>query len=649
VRDYGYAQYVSALAQGTGPDARARRDAALAEAARVYATLTPEARELRLMRRLGDWIAAGARIEAGLTRAAAHSADDGPMSKLDARACTCRSASRRTATCSRPRSRRCARRYAHSSRSCGARFPTCRLRVISALAEGGDQLVAEEALAAGIELVAPLPMAQAEYERDFTDPAVLARFRALLARATCVCCRWRRGSRPKPSPSPGARDRQYAQLGMFVSSHCQVLLALWDGKPGPAGGTADVVEYHVHDTMPALSAETGRARAARRRRERPRVPHRLLAASTGGTGRAPQRRAGSPRRAHDAPPGMPEPHLGVFARCRRSTATSRATRARSRGAVAAVRAAAAEATAAAHRGARARVPRGRLARGVLPAAACAEACSRRTRSPALMGLAFILFAELGPGACGSRRSWRCSCSGCCWRPWASAASGSAATSTTVASRRAARAPLLAPGRRRDPPDTSLGYESFLQRQDAELSWIRHALRGTGLLRDEDFARIGRGSTGRSRAGSATPRAAAASSTISAAAARGASTRSGAPSAWAGSRCSGGLGVAALLMLGTARSRNRSQRTLMVAMGLLPLLAGIRESYYVQEGSDRELIQAVSSSWRGCSRAVARGSTHARSDAEISWTAARARRACLEEHAEWILLHRERAAEKAQLG
>jgi hypothetical protein len=41
------------------------------------------------------------------------------------------------------------------------------LRLISALAEGGDQLVAEEALALGIELMVPLPMAQAEYERDF--------------------------------------------------------------------------------------------------------------------------------------------------------------------------------------------------------------------------------------------------------------------------------------------------------------------------------------------------------------------------------------------------------------------------------------------------------------------------------------------------
>src|SRR4249919_1151116 len=44
-------------------------------------------------------------------------------------------------------------------------FPDLPLRLISALAEGGDQLVAEEALALDIELVAPLPMAQDEYEK----------------------------------------------------------------------------------------------------------------------------------------------------------------------------------------------------------------------------------------------------------------------------------------------------------------------------------------------------------------------------------------------------------------------------------------------------------------------------------------------------
>src|ERR1700754_2214377 len=37
-------------------------------------------------------------------------------------------------------------------------FPELPLVVLSALAEGGDQLIAEEALAAGARLIAPLPL-----------------------------------------------------------------------------------------------------------------------------------------------------------------------------------------------------------------------------------------------------------------------------------------------------------------------------------------------------------------------------------------------------------------------------------------------------------------------------------------------------------
>lgn len=40
-------------------------------------------------------------------------------------------------------------------------YPNMPLVVVSALADGGDQLVAEEALAAGARLIAPLPLARA--------------------------------------------------------------------------------------------------------------------------------------------------------------------------------------------------------------------------------------------------------------------------------------------------------------------------------------------------------------------------------------------------------------------------------------------------------------------------------------------------------
>ena len=136
-------------------------------------------------------------------------------------------------------------------------FPDLPLRVISALAIGGDQLVAEETLALGIELMVPLPMPQAEYEADFHDAESLARFRGLLARARVRTLPLAPGNDIEAVRGRGeARNRQYAQLGMFVSSHCQVLLALWDGQPSEAtGGTAQVIEYHLRNSMRGFNAE----------------------------------------------------------------------------------------------------------------------------------------------------------------------------------------------------------------------------------------------------------------------------------------------------------------------------------------------------------------------------------------------------------
>jgi hypothetical protein len=93
-------------------------------------------------------------------------------------------------------------------------FPELPLRLISALAEGGDQLVAEEALALGIELMVPLPMPQAEYERDFSDANVLDRLRAMLDRADVRVLPLAPGITPEAISERGeARNLQHAQLG----------------------------------------------------------------------------------------------------------------------------------------------------------------------------------------------------------------------------------------------------------------------------------------------------------------------------------------------------------------------------------------------------------------------------------------------------
>lgn len=131
------------------------------------------------------------------------------------------------------------------------RYPDLTLQLLSPLAEGGDQLVARVALDLGVELVAVLPFDQLEYEKDFPTTAKLEEFRGLFKQASRVIeLPLVHGEWDDGHFSQAERDRQYAQLGVFVSNHCQILLALWDGKPpGAQGGTADVVHYHLTTVM----------------------------------------------------------------------------------------------------------------------------------------------------------------------------------------------------------------------------------------------------------------------------------------------------------------------------------------------------------------------------------------------------------------
>jgi len=136
------------------------------------------------------------------------------------------------------------------------RYPDLPLKLLSPLAAGGDQLAARVAVEAGIPLVAVLPMKQSEYERDFT-PDELAGFRALMAAADQVVelsPGANHESIPPDAPITQERDRRYAEAGLFVSNHCQVLLALWDGKAnGSPAGTAEMVRYHLTAVLEGMA------------------------------------------------------------------------------------------------------------------------------------------------------------------------------------------------------------------------------------------------------------------------------------------------------------------------------------------------------------------------------------------------------------
>jgi hypothetical protein len=132
--------------------------------------------------------------------------------------------------------------------------PTLPIVALSALAEGGDQLFAIEALAAGAQLVVPLPLPMDLYLDDFTDPTVRHQFEALRDRAEIIRLPLLKGHSRVDIASHGReRDRQYAKAGVFIASHCHVLLTMWDGKDsGRLGGTAQIVKYYLSGALPGL-------------------------------------------------------------------------------------------------------------------------------------------------------------------------------------------------------------------------------------------------------------------------------------------------------------------------------------------------------------------------------------------------------------
>ena len=132
------------------------------------------------------------------------------------------------------------------------RYPHVPVVLLSSLAEGSDQLAAQVALDLGLRVVAPLPMPVALYREDFESPGSLVVFEQQLQRAEVIELPLRHGVGIEEASRRGpARDRQYAQAGIFVSSHCQLLLALWDGRESDRlGGTAQIVRFHLHGELP---------------------------------------------------------------------------------------------------------------------------------------------------------------------------------------------------------------------------------------------------------------------------------------------------------------------------------------------------------------------------------------------------------------
>ncbi|MGD9118610.1 MAG: hypothetical protein PVJ08_07775 [Dehalococcoidia bacterium] len=118
------------------------------------------------------------------------------------------------------------------------------LVVLSALAEGADRLVAWEILAIpGSRLEVVLPMGRNDYAQDFKTDESQKEYEQLLDRAVMV----------NELPARNIREESYEQAGHYIVDHCDILLALWNGKPAAGqGGTGDIVRYAKDKKRPIV-------------------------------------------------------------------------------------------------------------------------------------------------------------------------------------------------------------------------------------------------------------------------------------------------------------------------------------------------------------------------------------------------------------
>lgn len=126
--------------------------------------------------------------------------------------------------------------------------------VVSPLAEGADRLVAEAVLGYDkSRLEAVLPLSVDDYMLDFPTQASEDEFKRYLTKASSI----------KVMESSSSREEAYERAGRYVVDHCDVLIAIWDGKPASGrGGTAEIVEYAVKEKRRAILIDplTGEAR-----------------------------------------------------------------------------------------------------------------------------------------------------------------------------------------------------------------------------------------------------------------------------------------------------------------------------------------------------------------------------------------------------
>ena len=530
-------------------------------------------------------------------------------------------------------------------------FPDLPLLVLSALAEGGDQWVAEEALAAGAQLIAPLPMARAQYAEDFPSPASRARFDALCDQAEIMELTGTDEDAPdaeSDSPPASERDRGYANAGIYVSAHCHILLAIWDGKETELfGGTSQIVRFHLSGLKPAsIERRRSSAKTNLLGNDHGRLLFHIVCSrdTPDGTPAAPLQplqtfwRVGGTTLPGTGP--MPADFHAMFAQTSEFNADYAKYRARID---------ARDALRQANAGNAAAAPPSALDRLFRAADWLAIHFQRRVlfamRSlytlAALMGIAFTVYDNLPAQdemlnvflllfalggllvVIANRRSWH--------RKYLDYRALAEGLRVQLYWRRAG---ISLTG------DPEFARDNFLQKQDVELGWIRNAMRSAALesaagqnapdeLRDVIREWVGDAQQGGqleyySRKAAQRARTHRVTQTIGAAA-----------------LCVG-IGISVVLALLASKLSADAKNILVVTMAVFSIVAAVREAYAYKK-ADKELIKQYRFMQRlfADARAALDGTTEPAQQREILRMLGEA---SLAEHVEWALMHRQRPLE-----
>ncbi len=125
-------------------------------------------------------------------------------------------------------------------------MPDTPIILLTGLAEGADQFVAEIALKENIEVAAILPMPLDIYRKHMTLEAQKKLDELLLAASLKIQLPLDGRTEIDIENNDSVRASCYEALGHFLTTHAQALLALWDGSDSKKrGGTSSVVHYFL--------------------------------------------------------------------------------------------------------------------------------------------------------------------------------------------------------------------------------------------------------------------------------------------------------------------------------------------------------------------------------------------------------------------